>query len=475
MRMLLHGLKSLQRRPLKTVMLFIIFFIVFNLVFIGLIINNSIKESKAYIRNQMGAVVEYRLDMERFMEGFLRPRDSNLSIPSLSISVAERIAASRYVQNLFITDSANVTSEQVEPVKTQQSLGGFQRAFSDFTLTGSNLITPLDLVMGNIKLVDGSLLSEQNLDSGDRLILISRELAATNDLKTGDIISLARMGLAGMMPGMGGGREITAEEAIDYEVVGIYEAVKDDYNVNTIFTSLEVINDIQNRGETDDTNAGIVYLLDSPDHIEAFKAEAEPYLTSEYHVLYANDEEYESLTKPLNLLSFIASILIWVVFIAGAVIILSIITIFVRDRKFEIGLLLSSGEGKLNILGQFIFEIIVVAVFAFGLSVGSSAAASGAVSGWIVDNQLLSESSLIAASGSSINGSNISQRMQPGGSSSVYGNVDMKSVAAEFDVSLSLAVTGDLFLISLLLMLTGSGIPMVVILSYKPRRILQDY
>ncbi len=471
MRVLNHGLKSLYRRPVKTIMLFVIFFIVFNLVFTGLIIDNSIDESKTYIRNQMGGVVEYRMDLTQAMA------QRNMNLPSLSLNVAERIANNRYVQNYFVTESANANSDQIEPVETQQTLGGFVRGASDFTLTGSNQAAPLDLVMGNITLVEGSLFSEQNLANGDRVVLVSQDVAQKNDLRVGDVISLAGAGMGAMMPGQRGGMpDNTTGTALDYEVVGIYGAVEDEFSTNTLFAPLTVIDAINNRGDRDETNASIVYFLDSPDYIEAFKAEVSPYITSEYHILYSNDDAYESLTKPLNLLSFIAFLLIWVVFIAGAAIVLAIVTIFVRDRKFEIGLLLSSGEGKMRIVSQYIFEIVLVAIISFGISVGSSTIASKSVSNWIVEHQLLAESSLIAGTSNSTPDINFPQRIQMGrNTTSIYGDVDMESVAAEFDVALNPSVMGNLFMISLLLVLAGSSIPLVVILSYKPKRILQDY
>ena len=69
MRVLIHGLKSLIRRPEKTSMLFVILFIVFNLIFSGFIIQNSIQKSKEYIRSQIGSAVEYRMDFTSFITG----------------------------------------------------------------------------------------------------------------------------------------------------------------------------------------------------------------------------------------------------------------------------------------------------------------------------------------------------------------------------------------------------------------------
>jgi len=152
------------------------------------------------------------------------------------------------------------------------------------------------------------------------------------------------------------------------------------------------------------------------------------------------------------------------------------VTIFVRDRKFEIGLLLSSGEGKLKIVSQFIFEMMVIAVVAFSISIASSNLAAKSVSGWIVENQLLSTTSLIGSTSTTATDQNIiGFRGGNMTSVSVYGSVDMQNVADEFNVSVSGSVVLQLFLASALLVLIGSIIPLTTIMGFNPKRILQDY
>lgn len=498
MRMFIQGLKSLIRRPAKTAMLFVILFIVFNLVFVGFIIQNSIKESKAYIRSQIGGVVEYKMDYTEFMNTMQTPgsasksrtQTSEMTRPaSLSLTVAEKIAQSTYVASYYITESTNVSSETIDPAETQETSGGFQMSFSDFTLSGSNHIESIHFATGDVTLSDGSALSEENLKNGDKVVIISQDVADTNDLRVGDTISLSTVTQSMGMPSGGGNNQqqsggsqpqansnTTTGDAYDYEVIGIYEAVSEDFDVNTIFTSDTVIDDLNGTASSDETSGSIVYLLNNADDVDAFIAENTPYLTSEYHTLYSNDETYQSLTEPLNLISFITSILIWVVFIAGAAIILAIVTIFVRDRKFEIGLLLSSGEGKLKIVSQFVFEMMVIAMVAFIISIASSNVAAKSVSNWIVENQLLSSSSLIGGTGTTT--STPSNFRMPGSNStsvSVYGSIDMESVAAEFDVTVNTSVVMQLLLASVILVMIGSIIPLTAIMGFNPRRILQDY
>lgn len=477
MRVLIHGLKSLVRRPAKTGMLFIILFVVFNLIFTGFIIQNSIAKSKDYIRNQIGSAVEYRMDFTSLISAAGPGRQDIQSIPALSLSVAEKIAANKYVKSYFITEAANVNSDTITPAQTQStSTGGFQRNFSDFNLSGSSQIDNLDFVMGNVTLKTGRILTADDLKNGTKVVIISEDVATSNSLIVGDMISLSKAEQT--QPGGGGFGGTTpaatttaAASASDYEIIGIYSAVEDGFDVNTMFTANTTIDELNGTTGSDETSGSIVFLLDSPEHVAAFKQEASPLLTSEYHILYSDDSEYLSLTKPLDLISFITSILIWVVFIAGAAIILALVTIFVRDRKFEIGLLLSSGEGRLKIVSQFVFEMLIIAILAFVISVGSSSLTSKGVSSWIVDNQLLSQTSVISS-----NSSTTVPQMRGFGQNSVslYGAVDMQDVADEFDVSVDATVIGELLLASFVLVLIGSAIPLIVIMGYKPKRILQD-
>lgn len=498
MRIFIHGLISLIRRPAKTAMLLIILFIVFNLIFIGLIIQNSISESKTYIRSQIGGVVEYKMDYSSFMNAQkasgtttttkTQPAE-NTRPAALSFTVAKKIAASKYVADYYVTESLNVSSTTIDPAETQSSSGGFQKSFSDFVLSGTNNTESINFVTNNVALSEGKALTEDNLKNGDKVILISQAVADANNLRVGDTVSLATV--TRNQPSSGSNQQpgktqqgsnssnTTTGTSYDYEIIGIYKANNDTFDVNTIFTSNTAIYNLSGNASSDETSGSIVYVLNNAQDVDAFIKENTPYLTSEYHLLYSDDSEYTSLTKPLNLISFITSILIWVVFIAGAAIILAVVTIFVRDRKFEIGLLLSGGEGKIKIVSQFVFEMLVIAILAFGISVVSSNVASRYVSNWIVENQLLSTSSLIGSTSTTTDTTNQVNFRGPGSnnaiSSSIYGSVDMESVAKQFNVAVSPTVILELLLASTLLVLIGSLIPLTAIMGFNPKRILQDY
>jgi putative ABC transport system permease protein len=160
----------------------------------------------------------------------------------------------------------------------------------------------------------------------------------------------------------------------------------------------------------------------------------------------------------------VISLLLVVVFAAGTIIMLAIITIFVRDRRFEIGLLLASGEGRIKILSQFVLEIILVSVIAFTVAAATSRFSADYTASWIVKNQLVEENTQSDMGFVSIG--------DVGGAGQK--EVKISDVAREFNVSVDGVVVYRLLIISLGMVILSAGAPLLVILSYKPRESLQN-
>lgn len=95
---------------------------------------------------------------------------------------------------------------------------------------------------------------------------------------------------------------------------------------------------------------------------------------------------YQQMLQPLNNVSSFAKNIVILVAAAGVIILTLIIMLSIRERKYEIGVLLSLGESRVKVISQFFVEIFVCMIFALGI-----AAASGNVVGNAVGNQLLSQ------------------------------------------------------------------------------------
>jgi len=442
MRILKHSFLSLLRKPTKAVMILVILFIVFSMVFTGVIIQNSIAKSKEFVRLELGAVVEYKADYMKAYRDNL-PEDDFVQL-ELSKATADTMASDSRVEKVYINYSDYLESSTYKTVDSDESNNGMVMtvgfdgaAYFNFKATDNHL--PVEFDTGKLEILEG-----RNIEaSDDDAIVISEEFAKKNELALNDEMSF---------------KSYSQTDELKFTVVGIYKVKDANFTGNDMYVSKKSLN-----GDQADVISSVYFKLKDPLEVDGFIKDQNVNLPSKYTVLDAGNSEYDILTKPLDLMSIIASILIWVIFIAGAAIIVSLITIFVRDRKFEVGLLLASGEARYKIIAQFVLEIIIVAVIAFGCSVLLSFQSSQMVSEWIVANQLMEEEETTN-----------DDLFFIGGMNSVNGDVNMENVANDFSVSITFDVMRNLFIISIGIVIIASLIPLGIILSYNPRQALQD-
>ena len=466
MRILKHGFLSLIRKPAKVLMIFAILFVVFSLLFTGVIIQNSIDESKVYIRKQLGAAVEYKADYQKAYSEELD--DEDYMKLQLSKTVAEDIAQDPVVKQVYYTNSNSLMSSEMKTAEYYEMDG--QKEYYDNTyfdedgneikddiylpLNGGNLSEPIEFSEGDYYLVDGDFPTSEQVKDGYPYAIITREFAERNNLVVGDFMELFDW----------------EENTYELEVIGIFDGIQEGHMGNTMFVSYDFIRNMIKDMYPEEEEAmeyvnRIIFMLEDPLEVDSFIERNTSKLPSEYNYLDAATTQYDTLTKPLDLISLIASLLIWVVFGAGIIIIIAIVSIFVRDRKFEVGLLLSCGESKLRITLQFIYEILCIGLVAFVLAILMSNVASSFVSNWIVENQLVEEE---PAPGQRDN------VYYDYNNADVFGDVDMNNIAEDFNVSINQEVVFKLFLINIALLVFASLVPLSIIMMFKPRQVLQD-
>lgn len=466
MRVIKHAFLSLIRKPTKAIMIFAILFVVYALVFTGIIIQNSVKSSKEYVRKELGAVVEMRADYTRAINENLSNEEGAEKL-ALSISLAKEIAKDPKVKALYYDtyagavnndlqsainldtgssgDSVVVTSTTVT-TSADGSSGESQEV--NFTLLGSNADTPLEFADGTLKITQGRVRNET--DKGKDTLLISEEFATKNNLSVGDMLDLISM---------------ADQQTYPFEIIGIYSG-SSEFMVDDMLTSLESARKMSGKEGEMVNAASIKFLLEDSLEVKSFIKQYENRMPNDYISLYSNDSQYKTLTKPLDIVQTIISILLVIVFIAGVIIMLAIITMFVRDRRFEIGLLLSSGEEKLKILFQFILEILVISVIAFGIAAGASKFSADYAASWIVENQLVEDNTQNFNSGNVVTfSSNIGESNN---------TLKMSDIAKEFNVAVDKDVFINLMLLSFGLTIISAGAPLLIIFGYKPRESLQN-
>lgn len=440
MRIIKHALLSLLRKPTKAFMIFGILFVVFAMVFTGIIINNSVSASKKAIRQEMGAIVDYTANFIKAMNDEL-PFDQYDQM-ELSEEVADEIAKDPSVKKVYKTRTTYGSSSTLKSGMSNDNMmimgEGENMVF--LPILTSNQSIPYKFENNTFKLSSGRQPSLDEVNQNSPVALISDVFAAKNELEIGHTFKIES--------DMGG-------PAMTLEVIGIYSGTSDS-TANNIYSPIG----------SDDTTfiTSIQFLLKDSEEIDGFIERNKDKLPSEYNDLSSGNKQYKTLTRPLNFISTITNLFIIVVFVAGTIITIALVTIFVRDRKFEIGLLLSSGESRLKIISQFILELMIISFIAFIVSMTASQLSSGYVSEWIAENQFVSEEEETLDNGF----------MMMGEAPSSHKEITLEEVAANFDASISLDIVLQLMFTSLALVIIAASIPLIIIMSYKPREALQS-
>nr|WP_279381050.1 FtsX-like permease family protein [Alkaliphilus hydrothermalis] len=141
---------------------------------------------------------------------------------------------------------------------------------------------------------------------------------------------------------------------------------------------------------------------------------------------------------------------------------------------YETGVLLSMGEGKLKVLGQYVAEVLIIAVIAFSVSIFSGSV----IAQDIGDSLLEREIQVVQEQG--LDGGQIGGNSRIGGGQ--YGRLlqqryqlgnqgDIEPINS-FDIDVTLTEIMKMSLVGLLVIIFGTILPAVTVMRYNPKTIL---
>ena len=190
-------------------------------------------------------------------------------------------------------------------------------------------------------------------------IMIHEKFAELNNINLGEKIKLSQ-----------------EDETLELEIVGIYSGEKtntfsglsSDFIENTVYidykSSQELSNLIANNKVT-----SVEYGVEDPTKLDDVIKAVEDLGINNLMVSKSNKNyelvisSVESITKITNMIR-IGSVVV------GVVILSLILMFWVRERTYEIGILLSLGTSKVNLVLQFIVEVILVTIFGLMIALG---------------------------------------------------------------------------------------------------------
>lgn len=219
-----------------------------------------------------------------------------------------------------------------------------------------------------------------NLDDMNK-ILVHEEFAKKNKLKLNDKIGLKFMN----MNGNGDNNKET-----QYEIVGIfsgkkqekYTGLSSDFSENSMFVNYNSAqNSLNLKNQDKIVNKISVYTQNSDSMNNVINQIKNQTNNLSQYIIEKDDNAFKEAIDSINGVKHIIQMMTYSIMIAGLVVLSLILILWLRERIYEIGILLSIGVSKAKIIGQFIMELVFVSVPAALLSF---------ISGYFIMKQIVS-------------------------------------------------------------------------------------
>jgi len=245
-----------------------------------------------------------------------------------------------------------------------------------------------------------------------QVILMSSDLAEKYNLKVGDKLNLAISDYRVQFEKRYGNSNLSAN-SVEVELIGIFNILKEQSDKNTlgqhelyenyIFTDMATFKEVYSKWpdavkENEDGYESVDFFLTDPAQLGNIMSEVSKISSIDWNNfnLIANDEVYQASSSSMSNVEKLITTMIVVVVVIAAAIITLILSMWVRSRVRETGILMSTGISKYKIVAQYILEMILIAVFAFALSYFTSNAIAGNL-GHIIDSTIAAGDVRIAA------------------------------------------------------------------------------
>ncbi len=479
MYILKNAITSITRNKGRNILIGIIIMIISASVAVTLAINNTASSLIKSYKEKYQVEATISINRENMMKDF-NPEDKESSksnmkemfslANNISVSDIEKYADSKYVKSYYYTQTVGVNANIEKAEMTSNSNNDMMdkrkdnnddnkegETTTDFNLKGySSYDAMSEFVSGNYKVTDGEVF--EDFDSNN--CLINSELATLNNLKVGDTITVTD----------------TASNIYDLVISGIYEEKEDTdsgmkmfaNSANTIITSSNFISKMSETNQDLAVTTSPTFILTSSAVVDKFSSELTSKGLNENLTVQTNLDQVENATSTISNVKTFAVTFLIITLIIGAVVLLIINMINIRERKYEIGVLRTIGMKKSKVCLQFVLELLIVAFASLLLGAFTGAMVSVPVSNSLLKNE-------ITASQESSN--NIQENFGHGGNKQKdrkFNGVANVEAFDSIDATVDMKVLLELLGIGLSLTLISSLSAILSIEKFSPLTILKE-
>ena len=206
------------------------------------------------------------------------------------------------------------------------------------------------------KLIEGKNIAREETGK----VLVHEALVKKNQWKVGDKVSLKVLG---------------EEKELELFIQGIftgkkqekYTGMSSDFSENMMFTDYTTMTQIFGKKKL---VTSLKILVSDSEKLATLKAEmSKKSVQSEDYEISEEENQFSGMVESLDMVKQMIFMMIMAVIGAGIIVLSLVLILWVRERMYEIGILLAIGCSKMKIMGQFILELVLVSLPAMILAV----------------------------------------------------------------------------------------------------------
>ena len=240
----------------------------------------------------------------------------------------------------------------------------------------------------------------KNIEENDKnSIIVHEEFAKQNNLKLGDEVDLELLDV----------EKSGKIKSHKFKIIGsfsgkkqeTYTGLSSDFSENMVFVDYSTSQEILNKSENNKIANKILMYSGSAESTDlALNKLKELKIDESKYFVEKDSKAFEESLESVSGIKHIIKIMTYSIMLGGMVVLSLILILWLRERIYEIGIFLSIGTSKIQIIMQFIFELIFISI----PSIISSLFLGNVLLKVIVDGFINSEDSMISG-GSLINNS----------------------------------------------------------------------
>lgn len=480
----------------RTILLILVTSAILLFVLAGLLIRNAADAATSNAKKSVGATLTLSANRDAAFKSMRKssssdstskPTKPSLSLTPVKLADVKQIASLSNVKNYNLTASTSVNASSFDAISTSTSSsvsadqggpGGSDSKMTssqgDIAVTGvSTTALTTNFTSGGYKITKGRGIKASDANSNN--IIVESELAKQESLSVGDTVTV---------------KSVSGSKSYKLKIVGIYKAPSTSGSTqmgpgatdpsNTVYSSYTLANTIKGT-KYKNTADSVTFNVSDPAKVNSVKKAGTKLISTSKYSLSANDASYQSVKASMTNIKSFADKIVWLVAIAGTIILALIIILMIRERRYEIGVLLSLGESRAKIIAQFFVEMFLVLIVAVGIAGAGGTFVGNKLGEQLVSQQTSSTATTVQStsngpSGQMGGGGQAPSGNAPSGSTGRGGAsfMDSSTDKTELDVQVTPTNLAELGGFGLAIIFVSITLASVGILRLSPRKVLID-